>query len=155
MELHAYIISLTAAPDNIPFNINYIVPNSTIKDVIYGDEYRNISSEVKDLVIRKATILNYLFNNKTFGRTIYDYMFRDYFKNNIEAVYFNRLINIAISPIILHLSFLHSYLTWNNMMRRVTQKLLNIAETSKDKPEIVEAVTKLMKEIKKYFKTYK
>jgi len=36
MELHAYIISLTAAPDNIPFNINYIVPNSTIKDVIYG-----------------------------------------------------------------------------------------------------------------------
>lgn len=148
MELHAYIISLTAAPDNIPFNINYIVPNSTIKDVIYGDKYRNISSEVKDLVIRKATILNYLFNNKTFGRTIYDYMFRDYFKNNIEAVYFNRLINIAISPIILHLSFLHSYLTWNNMMRRVTQKLLNIAETSKDKPEIVEAVTKLMKEIK-------
>ena len=150
MELHAYIISLTAAPDNIPFNINNIVPNSTIKERI-DYTYRNnrdISLEARDLVIKKATILNYLFNNKTFGRTIYDYMFRDYFKNNPEAIYFNRLINIAISPIILHISFLHSYLAWNNMMRRVSQKLINIAETSKDKPEIVEAVTRLMKEIK-------
>jgi len=146
MRLHAYIISLTAAPDNIPFNIKNIAPNSTIKSTI-DDTYRDISLEVKNGVIRKATILNHLFNNKTFGKTIYEYMFGDYFENNSEAVYFNRLITIAISPIILHLSFTHSYLVWNNMMRRVSQKLLDKAATSKDNPEIVLAVTRLMKEI--------
>ena len=150
MRLHAYIISLTAAPDNIPFNIEDIVPNSTINPLINNnDTYNRISLKVRNEVIRKATILNHLFNNKTFGKTIYEYMFGDYFNNNSEAVYFNRLINIAISPIILHLSFIHSYLAWNNMMRRVAQRLLDIAAKSKDNPEIVEAVTRFMKEIKK------
>ncbi len=148
MRLHAYIISLTAAPDNTTFNINNIAPNSTIKNLM-KNTYRDISLEVRNEVVRKATILNHLFNNKTFGKTIYEYMFGEYFNNNSEAVYFNRLINIAISPIILHLSFTHSYLTWNNMMRRVSQRLLDIAATSKDNPEIVEAVTRLMKEITK------
>jgi hypothetical protein len=149
MKLHAYIASLTAAPDNIPFNINNIVPNSTIGSLI-RENYRNyFNNEVIDEVIKKATILNYLFNTKTFGKTIYEYMFGEYFNNDPkEADYFNRIITIAISPIVFHLSFLHSYLTWNNMMRRVAQNLLNKAQINQDNSKIHDAVAKLMKVVK-------
>ena len=149
MKLHAYIASLTAAPDNIPFNLANIEPNSTIKNLIETTYQSDVSPNKVDEVIRKATILNYLFNNKTFGKTIYEYMFGTYFeKKPKEADYFNRLITIAISPIVLHLSFMHSYLTWNNMMRRVSKHLVDKAKKSQDKSEIVDAITKLMKVIK-------
>ncbi len=152
MKLHAYIASLTAAPDNSPFDITKIVPNSTIKILIndsYGQYKQQLSQDKIDEAIRKATILNYLFNDNTFGKTIYDYMFGTYFeKNPKEADYFNRFITIAISPIVLHLSFLHSYLAWNNMMRKVSKNLIDKANINQDKSEIVNAITKLMKAIK-------
>jgi hypothetical protein len=149
MKLHAYIASLTAAPNNIPFNLSDIKPNSIIKSLIEMYYKQSVSQKEMDEVIRKATILNYLFNSETFGKTIYDYMFGTYFENNPkEADYFNRLINIAISPVILHLSFLHSYLTWNNMMRIFSKDLLDKAEKNKDKQKILDAITKLMKATK-------
>ena len=149
MKLHAYIASLTAASDNIPFNLSDIKPNSIIKSLIEKNYNQVVSQDEMDEVISKATILNYLFNSETFGKTIYEYMFGTYFnKNPKEADYFNRLINVAISPIVLHLSFLHSYLTWNNMMRRFSKDLLDKAEKNKDKQKILDAITKLMKATK-------
>ena len=149
MKLHAYIASLTAASDNIPFNLSDIKPNSIIKSLIEKNYNQVVSQNEMDEVISKATILNYLFNSETFGKTIYEYMFGTYFKENPkEADYFNRLLNIAISPIVLHLSFLHSYLTWNNMIRRFSKDLLDKADKNKDKQKILDAITKLMKAIK-------
>ncbi len=132
-RLHAYIASLTARANVTPYNMNNIEPNRTILHLIEAHHGTNITSATyKDIVI-KATKLNYLLNSTVFGKSIYKHMLLDYFRTYPqEAIYFKRMITLTLSPVVLHLSLLHAYLTWNNIMRNIADDLFNTMSSELD-----------------------
>lgn len=148
-RLHAYIASLTARANVTPYNIDNIEYNRTIAHLIRFNHGSNITSAAYKDIVTKATKLNYLFNSTVFGKSIYKHMLLDYFKSNKEeAIYFKRMMAIVLSPVILHMSFLHAYLTWNNMMRNIADELFNIGsnELSGNKSSYYSNIMKIMKD---------
>jgi hypothetical protein len=132
-RLHAYIASLTARANVTPYDINNLEPNRTIAQLIASNHSTNITNASYKDIVTKATKLNYLFNSTEFGKSIYKHMLLDYFKSNPqEAIYFKRMITLVLSPVVLHMSFLHAYLTWNNMMRNIADELFNMQSNASD-----------------------
>ena len=148
-RLHAYIASLTARANITPYDINNVEHNRTISQLIYSNHKGNITSTTYKDILDKATKLNYLFNSTVFGKSIYKHMLIHYFKSNThEAIYFKRMITLVLSPVVLHLSFLHAYLTWNNMMRNIADDLFNMGSSQfdADKASYYENIMKIIKD---------
>ena len=148
-RLHAYIASLTARANITPYDINNVEHNRTILQLINSEHASNITSTTYKDILDKATKLNYLFNSTVFDKSIYKHMLLDYFKSNKhEAIYFKRMITLVLSPVVLHLSFLHAYLTWNNMMRNIADDLFNIGSNvfDADKASYYENIMKIIKD---------
>ena len=148
-RLHAYIASLTARANITPYDINNVEHNRTILQLINLEHVSNITSTTYKDILDKATKLNYLFNSTVFGKSIYKHMLLDYFKSNkYEAIYFKRMITLVLSPVVLHLSFLHAYLTWNNMMRNIADDLFNMGSNvfDADKASYYENIMKIIKD---------
>jgi len=148
-RLHAYIASLTARANVTPYDINKIELNKTIAELIESQHGSNIASATYKDIVTKATKINYLLNSTVLGKSIYKHMFLDYFKSNRqEAIYFKRMIALVLSPVVLHMSFLHAYLTWNNMMRNIADELLNMSssEFDTDKSSYYTNIMKVLKD---------
>jgi hypothetical protein len=148
-RLHAYIASLTARANITPYDINNVEHNRTISQLIKSEHASNITSTTYKDILDKATKLNYLFNSTVFGKSTYKHMLIDYFKSNKhEAIYFKRMITLVLSPVVLHLSFLHAYLTWNNMMRNIADDLFNMGSNvfDADKASYYENIMKIIKD---------